>query len=226
MIRLAVLASGKGTNLEALAAAIEAGRLDARIAVVLSDRPAAGALARARAHDLPAAAVQRPEGGDRDAHERALARAAREAAPGGVDLTVLAGYMRVAGPVLRAALEPMINLHPSLLPSFPGRDAAAQALRAGVRVTGCTVHFVDAGVDTGPIIAQRAVDVREGDDEARLMARIHRAEHRLLPAVVGLFAAGRVRLEGRRVRVLPAGERTAWNAIGQGSGDGRWQGRS
>jgi phosphoribosylglycinamide formyltransferase-1 len=124
----------------------------------------------------------------------------------------------------------MINLHPSLLPSFPGRDAVAQALSAGVRVTGVTVHFVDAGVDTGPIIAQEAVRMHEGDDEARLAARIHRAEHRLLPQVVALVDEGRVRLENGRVRILAA-RRAARTADGhdtaaRGSGRSRWQERS
>lgn len=202
MIRLAILASGEGTNLEAVQRAIEGGRLDARIVVVLSDRAGAGALARARRHGLEAVVVERRAFADRDGHERAMVEAARRA--GGVDLTVLAGYLRIAGPVLRNALWPMINLHPALLPSFPGLHAVEEALAAGVRVTGCTVHFVDDAVDSGPIIAQRAVPVREEDDAGRLLARIHRAEHRLLPEVIGLMAAGRVRLEGRRVRILPA----------------------
>jgi phosphoribosylglycinamide formyltransferase 1 len=202
MSRLAVLASGAGTNLEAIQHAIEAGRLSARIAIVLCDRPGAGALGRARAHGLHAVLVERRAFADRDGHERALVDEVRRA--GGADLTVLAGYLRIAGPVLREALWPMINLHPALLPGFPGLNAVEEALAAGVKVTGCTVHFVDEGVDSGPIIAQRAVPVREGDDAKRLRARIHRAEHRLLPEVIGLMAAGQVRLEGRRVRILSA----------------------
>lgn len=199
MIRLGVLASGEGTNLEAIRRAIAAGRLDARIAVVGTDRPEAGAAGRARRHGLSLAAVDRAGFGSRVDYERALVDALEAA--GSVDVMVLAGYMRIAGPTLRAAYPTMINLHPSLLPSFPGLHAVEQALEAGVRITGCTVHFVDAGLDTGPIIAQRAVSVREGDDARRLGARIHRAEHRLLPEVLSWMAAGRVRLEDGRVEV-------------------------
>lgn len=205
MIRLAVLASGEGTNLEAVERAIEAGELLARVSIVVCDRPGARVVARAQAHGLRCRILERRAFADRDAYERTILEAV--AGVGGADLGVLAGYMRVAGPVLRAAPWPMINLHPSLLPSFPGLGAVEQALAAGVRVTGCTVHFVDGGVDTGPIIAQRAVAVREGDDPERLARRIRRAEHRLLPAVLALFAAGRVRLEGRRVRILGAAAR-------------------
>lgn len=202
MIRLAVLASGEGTNLEAIARAIDRGRLDGRIVLVASDRAGAGALARARRLGLATALVERDAYAGRTGHETALAAAIAGAGP--VDVAVLAGYMRLAGPVLRRACPAMINLHPSLLPSFPGLDAIGQALRAGVRVTGCTVHFVDEGIDTGPIIAQRAVPVLAGDDPVRLGARVHRAEHRLLPEVLSLLAAGRVRRSGRLVEVLPA----------------------
>ncbi len=214
MMRLAVLASGEGTNLEAVAAAIEAGRLAAEVAIVVCDRAGAGAIARAKAHGLACALIERRAHAGRDAHERAILAAV--AAAGGADLGVLAGYMRIAGSVLRAAPWPLINLHPSLLPSFPGMHAVEQALAAGVRVTGCTVHFVDAGVDTGPIIAQRAVAVREGDSAQGLTRRIHRAEHRLLPEVLSLFAAGRVRLEGRRVRIAgPARARAPARGAGR-----------
>ena len=202
MIRLCVLASGEGTNLEAVQAAIEAGRLDARVALVVCDSPGAGVLRRAAARGIPARLVERRAFRQREAYERAILAAVGEA--GGADLTLLAGYMRVAGPLLLQALWPLVNLHPSLLPSFPGLDAVGQALRAGVRVTGCTVHFLERGVDSGPIIAQRAVAVRQGDDAGRLLARVHRAEHRLVPETLALFAAGRVRLEGRRVRILSA----------------------
>lgn len=222
MIRLAVLASGEGTNLEAVQRAIEAGDLLARVSIVVCDRPGAGVVARAQAHGLVCRILERRAFAGRDAYERAILEAV--AAVGGADLGVLAGYMRVAGPVLRAAPWPMINLHPSLLPSFPGLGAVAQALEAGVRVTGCTVHFVDAGVDTGPIIAQRAVAVREGDDPERLARRIHRAEHRLLPAVLALFAAGRVRLEEGRVRVLGAAARPRAPSRAAPAADGRGAG--
>lgn len=217
MIRLAVFASGEGTNLEAILAAIAAGRLDAEVAAVASDRPECGAVARARRHGLPTWALCPSDFPDKAAYERALAAAVT--GRGEVDVAVLAGYMRIAGPVLRETFPCMVNLHPSLLPCFPGRDAVAQALAAGVRVTGCTVHFVDEGVDTGPIIAQRAVAVRPDDDAERLRARIQRAEHRLLPEVLSLFAQGRIRREGRRVEILPRA-RAARPHGGAGGGDG------
>ncbi|MCL6595881.1 MAG: phosphoribosylglycinamide formyltransferase [Firmicutes bacterium] len=219
MIRLAVFASGEGTNLEAILAAIAAGRLDAEVAAVASDRPECGAVARARRHGLPTWALCPSDFPDKAAYERALAAAVT--GRGEVDVAVLAGYMRIAGPVLRETFPCMVNLHPSLLPCFPGRDAVAQALAAGVRVTGCTVHFVDEGVDTGPIIAQRAVAVRPGDDAERLRARIQRAEHRLLPEVLSLFAQGRIRREGRRVEILPRAR--AARPHGGAGGGGGWR---
>ncbi len=202
--RLAVMASGAGTNLQALLDAEAAGRLGGQIAAVLSDRPGAGALERARAAGKPAILL-RPAGD----WDRAVLDELARWQP---DLVVLAGFMRLLGPAVVAAYQNRIlNIHPSLLPAFPGKDAPRRALEHGVKVTGCTVHFVDEGVDTGPILLQAAVPVRDGDDPQTLHRRIQRVEHRLYPAAVRLVATGRVRLEGRRVRILkgPSGGRGA-----------------
>jgi phosphoribosylglycinamide formyltransferase-1 len=202
MMPVAVFASGEGTNLEALLRAKAQGRLHAQVTVVLSDRPGCPALARAQRWGVPAYAVDPQDFPSRDAFEEELLRLA---APYGAQLAVLAGYDRLAGPVLRGAFPAMINLHPALLPAFRGRDAIRRAWAYGVKVTGCTVHFVDEGVDTGPIIAQKVVPVRPGEDLAHLTQRIHRAEHRLLPQVVEWFAQGRVHLQGRLVTISDEG---------------------
>lgn len=198
-MKVCVLASGRGSNLGALLDAMEADRLGgARIERVISDRPDSLALARARDRGVPSCAVPRAAHQDRAAHERALVRAL---ADDDIDLVVLAGYMRITGPVLLDAYGGrLINIHPSLLPSFPGLRAQRQAVEAGVKISGCTVHFVDQGMDTGPIIAQRTVKVYADDTEATLSARILREEHRLLPAVVRWLATEETWLEGGRVR--------------------------
>lgn len=195
--RIVVMASGTGTNLQALLAAEAAGRLGGRIVAVLSDRPEAGALVRARVAGKPAVVLE--PAGSRD---RAILAELERWQP---DLVVLAGFMRILGPAVVAAYRHRIlNIHPSLLPAFPGKDAPRRALEHGVKVTGCTVHFVDEGVDTGPILLQAAVPVLDGDDPVSLHRRIQRVEHRLYPVAVRLVASGRVRIEGRRVWILPA----------------------
>jgi phosphoribosylglycinamide formyltransferase 1 len=198
--RLGILGSGKGSNMAAIAEAIQAGCVPARIAVVLSDVADAGILARAR--DLGLEARHLPPGKfrtklDEDA-ERAYVSALQEAR---VDLVVLAGFMRVLkGEFLRAFEGRVVNIHPSLLPSFPGLEAWKQALEYGVKVTGCTVHYVDQGVDTGPIIAQASVPVLDGDTSATLHERIQQAERVLYPEVVTAIARGEVVVEGRQTR--------------------------
>ncbi|HEY8427254.1 MAG TPA: phosphoribosylglycinamide formyltransferase, partial [Sandaracinaceae bacterium] len=188
MLDVVVLVSGRGSNLRALLEAIEAGRCRARVAAVISDREKAPALELARERSIRTVVVKPKDHPDRAAWDRALASAIAAYSPG---LVVLAGFMRIVGAaVLERFGGRIINVHPALLPSFPGLDAPAQALAAGVRVTGCTVHLVDAGVDTGPILAQAAVPVLPGDDAERLHARIQPAEHRLLPAVVDWIATG------------------------------------
>ncbi len=204
-IDIAVLASGSGTNLEAIAEAIDRGDVPARIALVLSDNPGAYALERARRRDIPTTVLELDDFPDRRSFDRAVLEAVRAA---GVDLVVLAGYMKlVSDEMVEAYRGRIMNIHPALLPSFPGEHGVADALAYGVKVSGVTVHFVDEGLDTGPIIVQEAVPVEEGDDERTLHNRIHQAEYRAYPRAIRLFAEGRLRLEGRRVRVLPpAGE--------------------
>ncbi|HMM34804.1 MAG TPA: phosphoribosylglycinamide formyltransferase [Thermoanaerobaculia bacterium] len=195
--RLAVLLSGRGSNFMALADACESGALPARIVLVLSDRAEAAGLARARARGLEAAVEER--GGEtRAAHEERLG-ARIEAA--GADVVCLAGFMRILSPAFVARFERrVVNVHPSLLPAFPGLEAQRQAFEHGVKVAGATVHLVDAGTDTGPIAGQEAVAVGPGDDADRLAARILEAEHRLYPATLAALLAGGWSIEGRRLR--------------------------
>jgi len=190
MIVLGVLVSGNGTNLQAILGAIAAGTLDARVAVVVSNVEVAGALERARAAGVDTAVVDHDRFADRRAFDQAVVRVLLER---GVQVVVLAGFMRLVTSVLLDAF-PMrvINVHPALLPAFPGLHAQRQALEYGVRVAGCTVHFVDAGTDTGPIIAQAVVPVEDDDDEERLRLRILAREHELLPRVLQWIAEGRV----------------------------------
>jgi phosphoribosylglycinamide formyltransferase-1 len=206
LLRVGVLASGTGTNLQALLDACAAGRIAARIAVVVCNVPGAGALERAARAGVPAALLP-SRGVERDVHDRAVVETLRAHE---VELVCLAGYMRLVTPELLGAFGPspatrgcprVMNVHPALLPSFPGLHAQRQAIAHGARVSGCTVHFVDGGTDTGPIIAQAAVPVVDGDTEDALAARILVEEHRLFPQAVQWFAQGRLSLEGRRVRL-------------------------
>jgi len=197
--RLGVLGSGKGSNFAALADAIGAGKIPAQAAIVLSDVESAGILAHARERKIPAQFI--PPGKFRtkleDESERAFVEVLRAAK---VDLIVLAGFMRVLkGEFLRAFEGRILNVHPSLLPSFPGLQAWKQALDHGVKVTGCTVHFVDAGVDSGAIIGQQAVPVLDYDVPESLHARIHSAEHELYPKCVAAIARGEISVVGRKV---------------------------
>jgi phosphoribosylglycinamide formyltransferase-1 len=197
--RVAVLASGEGTNLQAL---LDDPGVGPRVALVVSDRPGARALERARRAGVRAELLDPAGFPDRDAHERALL-----ALLAGARIThvALAGYMRVLGPaVVEAYRGRMLNVHPSLLPAFPGAHAVRDALAWGVKVTGVTVHLVDEEVDHGPIVFQEAVPVLEDDDEAGLLARLHEVEHRLYPAAVRALLEGRLEVRGRRVRVLEA----------------------
>jgi phosphoribosylglycinamide formyltransferase-1 len=205
VFRIGVLASGNGTNLQAIIDAVERGDLPVTIAVVISNRRKAMALERARRHGIPAVVVPTKHYPTREAHEEAVERHLRAAE---VDLVVLAGYDRVVGQALLAAYPGrMINVHPALLPAFAGTlHAQEMALEYGVKVAGCTVHFVTPEVDAGPIVVQRAVEVREDDTVESLKARILAEEHRALPEAIKLIAEGRVRIEGRRVRVLSPGQ--------------------
>ena len=197
--RLGVLGSGKGSNFAAIADGCAAGKIPADIALVASDVESAGILTLACERGLPAQFI--PPGKfrtklDEDA-ERAFVAALQSAR---VDLVVLAGFMRVLkGDFLRAFEGRIVNIHPSLLPSFPGLEAWKQALDHGVKVTGCTVHFVDAGVDAGPIIGQETVSVLDNDTPETLHQRIHAAEHRLYPECVAAVVRGEISVVGRRV---------------------------
>jgi phosphoribosylglycinamide formyltransferase-1 len=195
--KLGVLVSGGGTNLQALLEACARPDYPAEVALVLSNVPTAGALERARKAGVPAQVVDHKAFGARADFEQALGEALAAA---GVEVVCLAGFMRLlSADLLGRYPGRVLNIHPSLLPAFPGLHAQRQALERGVKVAGCTVHFVDAGMDTGPILAQAAVPVLPGDDEASLSARILQEEHRLYPLAVKLVATGAVRLEGRRV---------------------------
>jgi phosphoribosylglycinamide formyltransferase-1 len=207
VIRLGVLASGGGSNLQALLDACAARRVDAEVALVLSNVPTAGALERSTRAGVPAVCLPSKGLTDREAYDQALLERLRAAR---VDLVCLAGYMRLVTPgFLRAfaatersrGCPRVVNIHPALLPAFPGLHGPRQALEAGVKLAGCTVHFVDEGTDTGPIIAQASVPVLDGDTEVTLAARILEQEHRLYPQAIQWIAAGRLSLQGRQVRL-------------------------
>lgn len=191
-LRLAVLISGRGTNLVAILDAIARGACDAHVALVVSDRPSAAGLAAAAARGIRTDVVRMADHASRAAWDEALALRVAEAEP---ELVVLAGFMRVVGPAfLSRFADRIINVHPALLPLFPGTDGPAQALAAKVRISGCSVHVVDAGIDTGPVLAQAAVRVLPDDSVESLHERIQRAEHRLLPEVIHAIARDAIRL--------------------------------
>ena len=195
--RLGVLISGRGSNLQAIIDAIAAGRLRAEIAVVVSNISSAAGLERARAANVPTLALPHQEWPSRAAYDRALADLLRAK---NVDLVCLAGFMRLLGPdFIDAFPNRILNIHPSLLPAFPGLDAPQQALQHGVRVSGATVHFVDAALDAGPIVGQSAVPVLPDDSVSQLTARILEAEHRLYPEAIERVLNGGWRIEGRRM---------------------------
>jgi phosphoribosylglycinamide formyltransferase-1 len=199
MLTIGVLISGKGSNLQAIIDAIEKKELDARIAVVVSNKADAYGLERARVHGIEAVFIP-SKGKDRTDFEREVAEVLEAR---GVELVCLAGFMRLLSPYFIRRFKNMImNIHPALLPSFPGEEAQRQAFDYGSKVTGCTVHFVDEGVDTGPVIIQMPVAVDEEDTVESLSARILDHEHRAYPAAIQLFAEKRLRIEGRRVHVL------------------------
>jgi phosphoribosylglycinamide formyltransferase 1 len=194
--RVAVLASGSGTNLQAL---LDDPVTGPAIVLVVSDRAEAKALDRARSAGVRAIHLDPRAHGSREAHDAALLELLRSEA---VDVVCLAGYMRIlTPPLVRAFWGRMVNVHPSLLPAFPGGRAVRDALAWGAKLSGCTVHLVDEEVDQGPIVAQEAVPVLEDDDEDTLHARIQEAEHRLYPAAVRALVEGRLHLDGRRVRL-------------------------
>ena len=196
MKQLAILLSGRGSNFEAIANNIDAGKIDASIAIVISNRPDARGLGIARERHLNAVAVP-SKGLDREAYDRRLIDELRKQP---VDLICLAGYMRLlSASFIREFPNRILNIHPSLLPAFPGLDAQHQALEYGVKVSGCTVHFVDEYLDAGPILLQAAVPVQDGDTEETLSARILKEEHRIYSEAIRIVLSGHYRIAGRRV---------------------------
>ena len=195
-MRLAVLASGYGSNLQAILDAIERKEIDGRVEIVISDVEDAYALERARKHGIEGVYINPREYEKREDFDGVIAGLLQERQ---IDLVILAGYMRLLSPPFVKQFEGRImNIHPSLLPAFPGLNGVKKALSYGVKVSGCTVHFVDEGLDTGPIILQEAVPVFDDDTEESLHERIHRVEHRLYPKAIQLFIEQKLRLEGRR----------------------------
>lgn len=197
---MAFLVSGRGSNMAAIVEAMRAGRVAADPAVVVSNVPDAPALERARGWGIPTGVLDHRQIRPREAHERRVAEVLRAH---GADLVCLAGYMRRLSPwLVREFSGRILNVHPALLPAFPGLDAQRQALEHGAKVAGCTVHFVDEELDHGPIVLQAAVPVLDDDTVETLSARILAEEHRIYPEAVHLFATHRLRIEGRRVRIL------------------------
>lgn len=206
-LRVAVLVSGSGSNLQAMLDAFGDASSQVRVEVVVSNVPGAKALDRAAAAGVPSLVVDHKGYADRPSFERALLEALSTYSP---ELIVLAGFMRILSPTfIEAFARRIVNVHPALCPAFPGTHAARQALAAGARITGCTVHLVDSGVDTGPILAQAAVPILTDDDEARLQQRIQGYEHRLLPRVLRALAEGHAVTRGNRV-LIEGLEPEAW----------------
>ncbi len=198
MKRLGILLSGRGSNFEAIAKNVASGKLDAEIAIVLSNRASAPGLDVARNLGLPALAVP-SQGMDRDVYDKLLIAKLEEYQ---VDLVCLAGYMRLlSAGFVKAFPQRILNIHPSLLPAFPGLDAQHQAIQHGVKIAGCTVHFVDEHLDAGPIILQAAVDVLNADTPETLSARILEQEHRIYSEAIGTILSGSYRIEGRSVKL-------------------------
>jgi phosphoribosylglycinamide formyltransferase-1 len=196
---VAVLVSGSGSNLQAIIDASERGEIPCRVGIVISNKPDAYGLVRARKHAIPTEVIRHKEFPSREEFDAQLVEIIRKI---GAELVCLAGFMRVLTPVfVRAFPNRILNIHPALLPSFPGTHGPKQALDHGVRFSGCTVHFLDEGVDTGPIIVQAVVPVYDDDTEDTLAARILVQEHRIYPMAIRLFFQGRLKVEGRRVRV-------------------------
>lgn len=198
--KLAIFASGSGSNFEAIVQAVQNGKLKGvEVSLLVCDKPGAKVLERAERLGIEAFVFSPKEYADKAAFEAEIVAQLQSR---GITLVVLAGYMRLVGETLLSAYEGnIINLHPSLLPAFTGKDAIGQAIAYGVKITGVTVHVVDAGLDTGPIIAQIPVAVLDDDTAETLAARIHEVEHDLLVEVIGCLAEGRVKLDGRHVRI-------------------------
>lgn len=197
---IAVLVSGSGSNLQAIIDASEKGEIPCRVGIVISNKADAYGLVRARKHAIPTEVISHKDFPSREEFDRRLVEIILQR---GASLVCLAGFMRVLTPVfVRAFPNRILNIHPALLPSFPGTHGPGQALNHGVRFSGCTVHFLDEGVDTGPIVVQAVVPVFDDDTEETLAARILIQEHRIYPMAIRLFFQGRLKVEGRRVRIV------------------------
>jgi phosphoribosylglycinamide formyltransferase-1 len=198
LLKLGILISGRGSNLQAIIDACEKGEIPAQVAVVISSRADAYGLERAKKHGIPTAVFDPKNFADKNTYELEIVKVLNKQ---GVGLVCLAGYMRMVGQVLLDHYQgKMINIHPALLPAFPGLHAQKQALDYGVKISGVTVHFVDEGCDSGPVIAQTAVPVLENDTEETLSNRILEQEHKIYPLAIKLFAEGRLKIEGRCVK--------------------------
>ncbi|MBI4654367.1 MAG: phosphoribosylglycinamide formyltransferase [Nitrospirae bacterium] len=199
ILNIGVLASGRGSNFQAIIDSIESGYLKARIVVLITDNPEAYALERAKRHGIPYLVIKPKEFSDKDSY---YSHIAKELKARNVGLVVLAGFMRVVGrAIIKEFPNKIMNIHPALLPSFPGFHGQKQAVDYDVKISGCTVHFVDEGVDTGPIIIQSAVPVYHDDTEESLSERILKQEHKIFPFAIKLFSEGRISVEGRKVIV-------------------------
>jgi phosphoribosylglycinamide formyltransferase-1 len=200
MVRIAVFASGNGSNLQAIIDAIESGILDAKIMVVFSDKKDSFALERAKKHGISTLYLAPKEFPSREAHEQKIVEHLEQL---DVELIILAGYMRIlTSYLIRKYALRIMNIHPALLPSFPGTHGIADAFNYGVKYTGVTIHFVDEGVDTGPIIAQEAVRIEDSDTIETLEPRIHAIEHKLYPQAIQWYSQKRIAIEGRKVRII------------------------
>jgi phosphoribosylglycinamide formyltransferase-1 len=199
MINIGVLASGRGTNLQAIIEAIEDGKIDGEIKIVISDHQKACALKRAQQYLIDTHYIDFKEFKNREDFDKEIIKTLKEKK---IDLVVLAGYMRILSPYfIRAYQNKIMNIHPALLPSFIGLHAQKQAVEYGVKISGCTVHFVDEGIDSGPIILQKAVEVSEDDTEESLTEKILNEEHQIYPQAIQLFCEGRLVIKGRKVLI-------------------------
>ena len=197
MINIGVLASGRGTNLQAIIEAIEGGKIEGRISIVISDNSDAYALKRAKQYNIDTRYINFKSYKNREDYDKEIIKALEEKK---IDLVVLAGYMRILSPFfINAYKNKIMNIHPALLPSFPGLHAQRQAVEYGAKVSGCTVHFVDEGVDLGPIVLQKSVEVKDDDTEELLAERILKEEHQIYPKAIQLFSEGRLIIKGRRI---------------------------
>jgi len=197
MINIGVLASGRGTNLQAIIEAVKEGKIEGRISIVISDNRDAFALKRAKQNNIETEYINFKSFKNREDYDKEIMECLKEK---DIDLVVLAGYMRILSPYfIRTYKNRIINIHPALLPSFPGLHAQRQAVEYGVKISGCTVHFVDEGIDSGPVILQKAVEVKDNDTEESLAERILKEEHQIYPRAIQLFCQGRLIIKGRKV---------------------------